>query len=241
MKTSQTTFLVFIIPIVTIFTMSFHSAAFCTTPKVGGHTAVTGVTSCNGCHSGTPNSGSAIIDFDLGTNTYVPGQTYTGFVKIQHAGFDKFGFSPLVLKKSNNTTIGTFDLLETTKTRTYAYGNRNYVSHTPFGADILNSNSWSFTWTAPAVNVDTIKLYLGELVDNHNHATSGDFMYSRSITLVMPNINAISEADLQNELAIFPSPVSNSLKIKFSTRTPLVEYSIVALSGNVVVSKSVPV
>ena len=211
----------------------------CDSPLVGGHTGAPGETGCNGCHAGTPNSGTAIIDFDLGTTTYVPGQTYTGFVRLQQTGLDKFGFSALALKNSNNTTIGTFGLLETIRTRTYADGNRNYVSHTPCGADSLNANSWSFTWTAPSVNEDTITLYLGALAANHNHATSGDFSYSRSIILIPQNVNAITETDLQNELTLFPNPASNHLTVSVSNSTPLVEYSIITLSGREIESKTV--
>lgn len=239
MKHSQIIFPAFLAILIGIITMSFNPAGQCDSPVVGGHTGAPGETGCNGCHAGIPNTGAATIDFDLGTATYVPGQTYTGYVRIQQPGFDKFGFSCLALKNSDNTTTGSFALVETIRTRTYADGNRNYVSHTPCGADSADANSWNFTWTAPSVNVDTITLYLGALVANHNHATSGDFGYTRSIILTPQNVNSVAETKNQNAISVFPNPVDNHLSITIAGLSSNVRYSIVNTSGQVLTEHSV--
>lgn len=184
----------------------------CDSPVVGGHTGAPGETGCNGCHPGTANTGSAAIQFDLGTTTYVPGQTYTGFVRISQAGMQKFGFSALALRKSNNTTTGTFGLINATRTRTYSDGNRKYVSHTPCGADSAEANSWSFTWKAPTTNVDTIVVYLGALAANHNHALSGDFGYERKIVLAPQTVSAVADP-VKNQLKVIHNQEANQIMV----------------------------
>lgn len=208
----------------------------CDSPYVGGHTGAPGEAGCNGCHAGTANTGNAIIDFDLGTTTYVPGQTYQGFVRIQQSGFDKFGFSCLALRNSDNTTIGSFGLLETLRTRTYADGNRNYVSHTPCGADSTDANSWNFTWTAPPTNDDTITLYIGALVANHNHATTGDFSYTRKIVLPFQTTNGIAETG-PLRLGISPNPATSELTFQLPVTYLSYDFRITDLTGKTVTAQ----
>lgn len=208
----------------------------CDSPYVGGHTGAPGETGCNGCHAGTANSGNAIIDFDLGTTSYVPGQTYQGFVRIQQNGLDKFGFSCLALKNSDNNTIGSFGLVETGRTRTYADGNRNYVSHTPCGADSLDANSWNFTWTAPNTNEDTITLYIGALVANHNHATTGDFSYTRKIILPVQPVNSISETN-SIQLGVYPNPATNEITFQLPKANSFYDFTITDLTGKTVMKQ----
>ncbi len=183
-----------------------NASSGCDAPFVGGHTGAPGETGCNGCHPGTLNSGPAQLNFDLGTNSYNVGQTYTGTVRISQPGMQKFGFSALALKNSNNTSIGSFNLTEAVRTRTYTDGPRKYVSHTPCGADSLNANCWAFTWTAPQVNEGPITLYLGLLAANHNHSTSGDFSYSDSIVLNPAPFTALIENSQLFTAQILPDP-----------------------------------
>jgi hypothetical protein len=236
MKTKTIISVLFLVSVAFIFISGTTSTQFpCDSPYVGGHTGAPGETGCNGCHAA--NSGNAIIDFDLGTTTYIPGQTYQGFVRIQQTGFDKFGFSCLALKNSDNTTIGSFGLVETVRTRTYADGNRNYVSHTPCGADSSNANSWNFTWTAPNTNEDTITLYIGALVANHNHATTGDFSYTRKIVLPVQPVNSISETNAF-KMGIYPNPATTEILFQLPETNPVYNFSITDLIGKTVMKQN---
>ncbi|MFA7379117.1 MAG: choice-of-anchor V domain-containing protein [Bacteroidia bacterium] len=221
---------------ITFFLLSSTTStqSSCDSPVVGGHTGAPGETGCNGCHAGTANSGNAIIDFDMGTATYVPGQTYTGFVRIQQGGLDKFGFSCLALKNSDHTTTGSFGLVETVRTRIYADGNRNYMSHTPCGADSLDANSWNFTWTAPNTNEDTITLYIGALAANHNHATSGDYGYTRTFVLMPQLTNSISHVR-SNALQVYPNPVADKIFINGIASEKVKTISVTDISGKAVI------
>lgn len=205
----------------------------CDAPLVGGHTGAPGETACNGCHPGTLNSGPATFTFDLGTTTYVAGQTYTGTVRIGQASMPKFGFSGLALKDSTNTTIGAFSLIEAVRTRTYTDGPRKYVSHTPCGADSANANSWIFRWTAPSANVGNITLYVGLLAANHSHSTAGDFSYTSSKLLTYQAMSGINENEIKFSYEVYPNPVTDNLYISFDSenKAALLEITIYDISG----------
>jgi hypothetical protein len=145
----------------------------------------------------------------------------------------KFGFSSLALRKSNNTTIGTFGLLNTARTRTYTDGNRKYVGHTPCGADSAEASSWTFTWKAPATNVDTIVLYLGALAANHNHSTTGDFGYQRMIKLAPQTVSSIKPLTASN-IHIYPNPVQSTFVVEGLENQNLRSLSITTTDGKVI-------
>ena len=207
--------------VVASWTIIYSSSSPCDAPLVGGHTGAPGETSCAGCHAGTDNSGAATVTFNIGggITQYIPGQVYSCTVGISQGGVDKMGFSCLALRDANNTTVGTFTLTDPLRTRTYMDGIRNYVSHKPCAADAatVGINQWSFDWQAPSTNVGNITLYLGALATNHNHATSGDSPYTRSVTLtplIASGINEISGKILNSTVA--PNPSSNYFTISFN-------------------------
>ena len=213
----------------------YKTSSLCDAPLVGGHTGAPGETSCTGCHGGTANTGPGMLSFDLGGVTqYVPNQTYTGTVKLKQTGVDKFGFVSLALMNSNNTTIGAFSLMDTIRTRLFVDGSRNYVGHTPCGADATPTDSlqWQFKWTAPATNVGNITLYLGSLATNHNHATSGDNTYTSSIVLT-PSTTSINEIPgIVSELNVYPNPVSDHLSVSFQVHvSESVSIELVDING----------
>lgn len=185
----------------------------CDSPNVGGHTGAPGETGCNGCHAGSANTGPAIINFNLGTTSYVPGQTYTGYVNIQQPGMQKFGFVCVALENTNNTTVGNFTILNGARTRKFSEHNRNYVSHTPCGADSADSNTWEFEWTAPSTAHDTITMYLGTLAANHDHALTGDYGYELKIELPL-QITSVEE-HTNNTFHIYPNPVHSEFAVVF--------------------------
>lgn len=182
----------------------------CDSPLVGGHTGAPGESSCTGCHGGTANTGSAVIEWNVGdAGTYVPGTSYTGTVKIKRLGREKFGFVCLALQDAGNVNLGGFGLLEAVRTRTYVDDARNYVSHTPCGADAQDSTEWSFTWQAPATDVGPITIYMANLVANHSHNTTGDETYTRTITL-SPAVG-IAEQSAALPLTLYPDPATDHL------------------------------
>lgn len=220
------------------WTVFYNSGAPCDSPLVGGHTGAPGETSCAGCHAGTDNSGPASITFSIagGVAQYTPGQVYSFTVSVSQPTIDKMGFACVALRNSNNSTIGSFQLLDAARTRTYTGGSRKYVSHTPCAADVvsLGFNEWSFNWQAPAANVGNITLYLGALAGNHDHATSGDFTYKRSITLTPAVAAGVDEwTEAKSLISIFPNPTDDKFEITSADGSKIQELQIMDLQGKV--------
>ena len=202
----------------------------CDSPIVGGHTGAPGEVSCTGCHPGTANTGTAEIEWSIGDvgGTYIPGTLYTGTVKIKRPGRDKYGFVCLALEDAGNLDLGGFGLLETVRTRTYTDGPRHYVSHTPCGADAIDSTEWSFTWQAPATNVGNITIYMADLVANHDHMTSGDETYTRTITLTPSALGIASIVADAKDIRVFPNPASDAVQLRVPTNgASLVRFALV--------------
>ncbi|MFN0015353.1 MAG: choice-of-anchor V domain-containing protein [Saprospiraceae bacterium] len=192
------------------------TAGPCDSPVVGGHTGAPGETSCAGCHGGMANTGPGSLTLTLSDTTllYTPGETFDASVTLRQAGRDKFGFVGLALKDAGNTTIGTFTIDDTVRTRTFNDGPRKYVSHTPCGADAVppDSLSWTFHWKAPATNVGNITLYLAGLAANHNHALSGDDTYTLTVHLVPDSIIlGVQDPAAGSRLRLWPNPASEAV------------------------------
>jgi hypothetical protein len=240
MKKLSVIFGLFVIVIVLAsWTILNTNSSPCDAPLVGGHTGAPGETSCSGCHAGTDNSGTANITFSIagGVTQYTPGQVYSVTVSITQTGIDKMGFSCLALKNSNNTTIGNFQLTDAIRTRTYVDGARNYVSHKPCAADVISSgfNEWTFNWQAPLTNEGNITLYLGALTTNHNHATTGDFPYTRSLVLIPASATGINETTYESQfIKVFPNPTHDKFEIKVESGNEINEIKIMDLHGKVV-------
>ena len=210
----------------------------CDSPVVGGHSGAPGETSCTGCHAGTANTGTAQIEFSIGNaGTYVPGTQYTGTVKIKRVGRETFGFVCLALQDAGNVNLGGFGLLETVRTRTYTDGPRNYVSHTPCGADAQDSTEWSYTWQAPATDVGTITIYMANLVANHSHSTYGDETYTQSITLT-PSAVGIADVSRTNAFAVFPNPSTGSIQVNVPDGRTYSAFRVFDMEGHLVSQRS---
>ena len=218
---------IYIIPfctLVLIFLASFSmpvSIGPCDSPFVGGHTGAPGETSCTGCHGGQPNTGPGSLHITLSDTTlfYSPGERFDAAVTIRQTGRDKFGFVALALKDLNNTTVGTFTIDDAIRTRTFNDGPRDYVSHTPCGADAIppDSLSWTFHWQAPETDVGEITLYLAGLAANHSHSLSGDDTYTLSIRLVPDSMVSKVDDIAAGKLIVWPNPVSDVIHFAFET------------------------
>ena len=210
-----------------VFLLNFSSlppSGPCDSPFVGGHTGAPGETSCTGCHGGTANTGpgSLILTVNDTTLKYIPGEVFDATVIIQQLGRDKFGFVGLALKDSDNTTVGAFTIDDMVRTRTFNDGPRDYVAHTPCGADAMppDSLSWTFHWQAPSTNVGEITLYLAGLAANHSHSLGGDDTYTLSIRLVPDSmVSKLDDISAPGNLILWPNPVSDVIHFAFKNHS----------------------
>src|SRR5262249_59953992 len=62
---------------------------------------------------------------------------------------------------------------------------RQYIEHTFNGIQPTGSGegSWVFTWTAPATSVGRVTFYAAGNAANGNGGTSGDFIYTTSVSI----------------------------------------------------------
>ncbi|MCF8304372.1 MAG: T9SS type A sorting domain-containing protein [Bacteroidales bacterium] len=136
---------------------------------------------CSDCHinSGGGN-GSVSIDFNDGNNLFKYGETYPITVNVEDSEQSRFGFELTEIDQTG-ITIGEFTLLNQDNTALQSANNRDYVSH--FEAD--DNNSWEFEWTAPpeSSGITEVTFYAAGNATNNNGSTSGDHVYSTSLTV----------------------------------------------------------
>jgi hypothetical protein len=132
---------------------------------------------CVQCHSTNPlNSGNGSFSID-GPTEYVPGQVYPITVTLQDPGQSRWGFEFTPLDK------GTLQITDAVNTQSSASGGNGYVKHTSAGTHDDTPDgpvSWTFNWTAPAVDEGEIVFYAAGNAANSNNASSGDFIYAAS-------------------------------------------------------------
>ena len=148
-----------------------------------GHTGSPGESNCTSCHGGTAlNSGPATRSLLLNGSVptaYVPGQTYNVSLTVNRATRVKFGFQ-LKVEDGNGSDAGT--LISTTNRTDLSSG---YLSQTWNGNTATTSGTitWNFQWTAPAAGTGDVTFYYCSNAANNNGGTSGDEIYTNSLTL----------------------------------------------------------
>jgi hypothetical protein len=157
----------------------------------GGYTNAPGENNCRSCHSGTSlqTTGTHYNNVSLTSNFtgngYIPDSVYTIELKYVQSGVSKFGFQITCLN-DNNAMAGSFTNT-TSKTsgisKTVSGATRNYLRHTSSGTSGSGSITWSFQWTAPSSNIDTVTFYAVVNSANGNGQQSGDMIIAREFKI----------------------------------------------------------
>ena len=173
------------------------------------NTGAPGENTCRSCH----NSFSLNPDLDANAqivvrkngqavDAYLPGQSYEVEVTVTRAGTSRFGFQMTALGTGNamagNWTAGTGT---TTGNGTGSLSTRRYIHQTSAGNSGSGSRTWNFTWNAPATGLGNVVFYLAYNCANNNGSSSGDRIYTASLTLpegvVVPEIAINTVANTQ--------------------------------------------
>jgi hypothetical protein len=174
--------------------------------------------SCTQCHSGTINSGSAFtsISSNVAVSGYVPGQTYTITGSIEQGAINKFGFE-ITAEDNSGSKVGTSILTDATRTK--FVNSNNGVSHTTSGTtpSSLNTSVWSFDWTAPSVGTGDVTFYGAFNAVNSNSSTSGDQVYTKTLTISEDISTGLAENVNDASFNIYPNPVVSSFQITSNT------------------------
>jgi hypothetical protein len=173
---------------------------------------------CTQCHSGTINSGPAFanISSNVAVSGYVPGQTYTITGSIEQGGINKFGFE-ITAEDNSGSKVGASILTDAARTK--FVNSNNGVSHTASGTtpSSLNTSVWSFDWTAPSVGTGDVTFYGAFNAVNSNGGTSGDQVYTKTLTISEDISTGLAENVSDASFNIYPNPVVSSFQITSNT------------------------
>lgn len=205
---------------------------------------------CTTCHNDYPlNSGLANITFEVeGLDTgYIPGQNYKINISIQKSNLLAAGFQFIALQDNDfNTSPGTITLTQPSRTQKVDDKNPHlhvcklmqkvWVEHTYDGHlnETEGQNSWSFNWKAPENSVGDITFYLAVLESDFNGEESGDYVYSKSISVpALTTTSNKSNNESLNDLIIFPNPTNSDINI-FVGKNKVDEIDLVDLNGVII-------
>ena len=161
----------------------------------------------SGCHTGSAvNSGpgTLTITSDAVGNIYVPGMTYTITVTMEQSGINRFGFEVLYGHHAgSNTSKGTGTPTSATETQHKSLSGKKYITHRQAGTSGSSTKTWTFSWAAPAVDEGPLSFYVAGNATNSNNSSSGDLIYTSSLTLNPPPVGV--EDGLNTSLQVYPS------------------------------------
>lgn len=154
--------------------------AFSSGPPAG-FTGAPGEFTCAECHV-PPDAGTGKISISAPAS-YSPGQTYQITVTHQNADTTRrrWGFQMTTLDPTDSKA-GEFEATDelTQVLDNQGPGNsRQYIEHKTGGTFVGQTGgaSWTFNWTAPAVDVGPITFYAAGNQANNDDNTSGDYIY----------------------------------------------------------------
>ena len=200
-----------------------------------GKSGAPGENTCIQCHSTNAlndPTGSITVNVAGVTNgQYTAGQTYQVSVTIAKTGQSLFGFSAVALDASGqNAGTLTAGADSHTEMSSASGTNRNYVTHNANGGLASNQKTFTFSWTAPTSG--SVNFYFTGLAANNNGGTTGDFVYSSTLTLAPATMGGgvvvINEVDCDQS-----GPDSQEFVELYGTpNMSLTGYTIVFFNGN---------
>lgn len=170
---------------------------------------------CNACHSGGSFSTSASLSITDGqgntVSSYIPGETYELTYTINASGAAAYGMQAVALQ-SGNANAGSLSAPSSNAQISNLSG-RQYLEQS--GAS--NSNSFSATWTAPAVGSGTVNFYGSALALNGNGTSSGDqYVSIPTVTLAEAPSSSNVERNSLISAQLLPNRVQERLRLRLS-------------------------
>lgn len=167
-----------------------------------------GGATCTDCHVGTATPVENWISSDIPELGYVVGETYTITATASENGVSKFGFE-LTAEDADGNKVGSFNISDA---NTQAANNGNSVTHTAAGTAGTNSKTWTMEWTAPATDLGVITFYAAFNATNSNSATSGDKIYTSTLSVDESSVGFGNELAVA-EFTFGPNPSLGSIQV----------------------------
>jgi len=193
----------------------------------GNYTGSNGI-DCSDCHGGNSvNDGNGFVRatmLDKNNNvvsSYIPGQKYTFGVKVKGKSASAWGFASAF--KASSGLVGTLAALSSnSKTKS------TYVTHSK-----ASSDTFAFTWTAPAKGTGNVTLYLSGNAANGDGSDGGDNIYTTTKALTEGTATSIENSiNLNDNIKVFSSS-NGALNVNIDSKIKGINYSIINLNGQV--------
>lgn len=165
---------------IALFCLSFRFLSTPNPPPDGYTGSPFGFGDCTFCHSDynvNSGPGTATLTTTIPACGYVPLTTYSITVTVSHNGLNEFQFQ-LTSESSTGAYRGTLNPNAVTQ----FYGGK-YISGTGASLSNPNTNSWTFTWTAPATGLGPVTFYAAFNAVNGDIDVTGDYVYTRTLTV----------------------------------------------------------
>lgn len=174
-------------------------------------TGAPGESNCTACHTQFPvNSGSGNVQITGVPHDYLPGQQIPVTVRVSQEDAVIYGFQMTAIdnlgRRAGSFTVPTQTPLRTQVIPGVVGGNqRQYVQHTISGLSDggFGSNTWNFTWTAPAQRVGKISFFAAGNAANSDGGPSGDFIYAKATASLSGSAISNFDGDFQSDIAVF--------------------------------------
>lgn len=149
-------------------------------------------------------------------NNYIPNETYTVNMQIDHTGNPAgYGFQIVSLKDSDNSGINTWADL-TSQMQGVNVDDRQYIEQ----RTIITNELIQLTWTAPEVGTGSVSFYgVGNAV-NGNGTSAGDGADTSFLKIVEDEMSSFNELNLA-KTKVYPNPATDYINIEsdYSIRT----------------------
>lgn len=164
---------------------------------------------CSQCHTGSVTPADNWISSNIPGTGYIPGNTYTITASGDHSGALKFGFE--LTAEDASAKVGTFVITNATETQ-LTNGDAS-VTHTASGnTPSGGSKTWNFDWTAPVAGTGNITFFGAFNAANNDGATSGDVIYTSSLS-INEDLGSGIEENNSNTISVAPNPVNDILTV----------------------------
>jgi len=165
---------------------------------------------CGSCHTPGYNNGIAIVSItsNIPSWGYTPGSTYSVTASIARSLGIMFQFELSPQNASTGTYLGT---LHNVAGNTSLVGTKD-IAGDPSTLNNPGGQSWTFTWTAPAVSTGPVTFYAA--FNDADPNTSIDTIYTRTYT-VPENPVSVNETDeIANSVSVYPNPTSGEFQMQ---------------------------
>lgn len=200
-------------------------------------TGAPGELSCyNGyCHNSFPlNAGNARIELqaDLPEGGYVPGQVYEFEARVADPGMRRFGLQLQTTDQGATRGAGTFVEFNEEELQLLDAAERTYLTHSLAQA-VNDSASWHFSWQAPTAGTGPVQVYAAFVTADANGNRSGDYVYTRQMTLEEQRSTRRLQEAISQQLDVFPTQAIDAVQLDWRGNAPL-RAAVYSLEGTLI-------